>query len=508
MNAGVNGGATNGGRASGPTYVGVDVGTSVIKAALFDANGEQRALRSAPARVVNPREGWFEQDMDEVLAAVGEVVRALVDAESTPGEPPALLALTGQGDGVWLLDAEGRAVRSAVSWMDARAAGIADGWRADGTTEAVFRRTGGAMFPGCPAPVLAWFDRHEPEVLDRSATAAYCKDMVMQRLTGVRATDTSDSSLPFLDPVTRDYAPDVLDRCGLGHRTDLLAPVAEPLPTGALTAEGAALMGLPEGTPVSAGPFDLPACALGSGLAATPGDGHLIVGTTLACQVAVAELRPGGEPAGLTIPLGPDRWLRSMPAMVGTAALDWTLKLVGRTHDEVDPLLATGEPGAHGVRCLPYFSPAGERAPFVESGARARLDGLTVQTSTADVVRAVCEGIAFAARHCFEAAGLQGEVAVCGGGIRSREWLRLFADALGRPVRVSACPEVGAYGAVLAGIAATDLPVDTEAWAHERAADTTVVNPGEGPAKRYAEEYERYRAAVDRARAEWKERQV
>ena len=182
------------------TFIGVDIGTSVIKAAAFDDAGRQLALQSVPTRVVNPRPGWFEQDMDEVVAAVSEVVGRL--AAGLDG-PPALLALTGQGDGVRLVDEAGRAVRPAVSWMDARAAGIVDEWQAGGVVEDAFRRTGGAMFPGSPAPVLAWLDAHEPEVLDRAHTAAYCKDMVFQRLTGVRATDASDASQPFLDPRTR-----------------------------------------------------------------------------------------------------------------------------------------------------------------------------------------------------------------------------------------------------------------------------------------------------------------
>ncbi|WP_020575277.1 FGGY-family carbohydrate kinase [Actinopolymorpha alba] len=483
------------------SYVGVDVGTSVIKAAMFDETGRQVALEAAPAKVLRPRDGWFEQDPDEVVAAVAQVIGRVV---SGSGRAPELIALTGQGDGVWLLDKDGRGVRPAVSWMDARAAGIVDRWQAEGVVEAAFRRNGGAMFPGCPAPVLAWLDSHEPAVLDRATTAAYCKDMVMQRLTGVRATDPSDASLPFLDPGSRTYATDLLERCGLAHRAGLLAPVVEPYPTGALTREAADLLGVAAGTPVTAGPFDLPACALGCGVE-EPGDGHLIVGTTLACQVVIDKLDLAGEPAGLTIAYGArKRWLRAMPAMVGTAALDWVLTLVGLRHDQVDGILAGTKPGAGGVTCLPYFSPAGERAPFVESGARARFDGLTVQTSGADLVRAVCEGIAFAARHCLEAAGVRGDIACCGGGVRSRQWLRMFADVLGRQVRVATRPEVGAYGAVLAGIGAVSADAGARSWTEPDIS----VQPGSDLMSEYAERYEHYRAAVDRARMEWKERQA
>jgi erythritol kinase (D-erythritol 1-phosphate-forming) len=502
------------------TYVGVDIGTSVVKAAAFDEDGRQLALESAPSGVTSPSAGWFEQDADAVTSQVAGVVRRLV--ESLGGRRPELVSLTGQGDGVWLVDGGGCGVRPAVSWMDARAAGVLAQWQDDGVVEAAFRRTGGMMFPGCPAPLLAWLDAHEPKALDQATTAAYCKDVVLQRLTGVRATDASDASQPFLDPWTREYSREVLDLCGLAPRADLLAPVVEPVPSGQLTADAADRLGIAAGTPVTAGPFDLPACALGSGVT-EPGDGHLIVGTTLACQVVVDSVETGGEPAGLTLAVGtPGRWLRAMPAMVGTAALDWVLATVGARHADVDPFLAGTEPGAHGVTCLPYFSPAGERAPFVESGARARFDGLSLHTSREDLVRAVCEGIAFAARHCFEAAGLRGTVTCCGGGARSREWLQLFADVLGREVRLAPKPEVGAYGAVVAGLAAVGGPagVRPEGLRPEglrpegiRSSDMSagtepevVVQPQPGVTSVYAQMYAHYRSVVDQSRRAWKER--
>ncbi len=478
-------------------YIGVDAGTSMTKAAAFDDRG--RALRVVAERtqLLNPRDGWYEQDSDEVVASVTDVVRRLV---VEIGEPPALIALTGQGDGVWPVDNEGRPTRPAISWMDARAADVLREWIDAGVADSAFRRTGNVFFPGCPAPVLAWLDRNEPGVLDRTATAAYCKDVVMQRFTGVRATDPSDASLPFLDPHARVYADDVLESCGLTHRAGLLAPVVEPCPTGQLLPEVAAQLGVPASTPVTAGPFDLAASALGAGVTA-PGDGNLIVGTTLACQVVIDELDTSGEPAGLTLAYGPrGRWIRAMPAMVGTAALDWVLAMVGEKHVRVNEFLDASPPGARGVTCLPYFSPAGERAPFVEPGARARFDGLTLQTDKTDLVRAVCEAIAFAARHCFDTAGLRGGVAVCGGGIKSARWLQLFADVLGRPVRVAPKEEIGAYGAVVSGLAAIGSPVDVSEWA----GDEVVVEPDSTRTSFYAERFEHYRTAVDLARKGWK----
>ncbi|KOV98748.1 erythritol kinase [Streptomyces sp. NRRL B-1140] len=471
-------------------YVGIDVGTSMVKAAAFDTTGRQLGVECRPVSL-DLHGGVVEQDMEEVYGAVVAVLEALTSAVDEPVE---LAGLTGQGDGVWLVDGEGRPVRPAASWMDGRAHELVGRWLADGTVETVFRRTGSAMFPGCPGPLLAWLDRHEPEALDAAKAALYCKDMVFQRLTGAAATtDVSDASMPFLDPRTRTYDDRVVEVLGLAHRRGLLAPVSDPVATAKTRGEG-----LPPGTRIANGPYDLPACALGAGVT-SPGDGLLIVGTCLASLVATTELDLTGEPAGLYISTDrPGDWLRAMPAMVGTAALDWVLSTTGVRHDEVDGLLAGTPPGANGVSVLPYFAPSGERAPFVEPRLRAELTGVCLESTRGDLVRATCEGIGYAARHCLQAAGLTGSLAVCGGGTRSSAWMRLLADVLGRPLRVVE-GEVGARGAVLAAAGRYGVPLDTEAWT----APTAVVEPDPERAAFYARGYEEHldRLAGARARA-------
>ncbi|MFJ9536217.1 FGGY family carbohydrate kinase [Streptomyces sp. NPDC101225] len=467
-------------------YVGIDVGTSTVKAAAFDGDGRELSVAARPVGLTL-HGGVVEQDMEEVYAAV---VAVLGELTSRVAEPVELAGLTGQGDGVWLVDREGRPVRPAASWMDGRAHELLDQWLADGTFETVFRRTGSAMFPGCPGPLLAWFDRYEPASLDAASTALYCKDMVFRRLTGApAATDVSDASMPFLDPRTRAYDNRVVELLGLTHRRRLLAPVRDPI----TTAEAAE--GLPPGTRLANGPYDLPSCALGAGVTAS-GDGLLIVGTCLASLVATTDLDLTGEPAGLYISTDrPGHWLRAMPAMVGTAALDWVLTTTGVRHEEVDALLAQTPPGANGVRVLPYFAPSGERAPFVEPRLRAELTGVSLESTKADLIRATCEGIGYAARHCLEAAGLTGSLAVCGGGTRSPAWMRLLADALGRPLRVVE-GEVGARGAVLAAAQRYGVRLDARAWTRP----TAVVDPDPTRAAYYTKAYENHLSRLAEAR--------
>lgn len=478
------------------TWLGVDAGTSVVKAVVFDDDGSALAVAGRALALVHGSDGAVEQHVEDVMTGLGEVVR---EVTRDLREAPAAIALTGQGDGCWLTDAEHRAVRPALSWMDGRAAHLLGEWSAAGVVEEVFRHNGCTLFPGAPAPLLAWLELHEPAALDRAATAGYCKDAVFARLTGLRATDPSDSSMPFGDGTGAGYSAEVLAATGLTHRRELLAPIIAPLPVAELTAGGAQLLGMAAGIPVTSGPFDFPACGVGGGVRA-PGDALLIVGTTLGCLVRVDRLRTDGEPAGFSVATGePGSWLRAMPAMVGTASLQWLLQMLGVGVEAVDTALATSPPGAGGVAVLPYLAPSGERAPFVDPQASGQVSGVRLTTTREDLIRAMCEGLAYAARHCFAAAGHTGRVVVCGGGARSQPWLQVFADVLRVPLQVARTPEVGARGAVLAGAAALGTLLDASTWT----APEQAIEPDPGVAGRYEEGYARYLQHVEAARPLW-----
>lgn len=475
-------------------FVGLDMGTSVAKAVAFAEDGTALRVESTPVSLGGSGDR-VEQDVEEVVRAAAGVLGAV-----TEGRPATLVALTGQGDGLWLVDADGRPVRPALSWMDGRAGDLVAGWMADGTALRLFRHTGNVLFGGSPGPLLAWLDRNEPKSLDAATTAACCKDILHLRLTGERSTDVSDASVPFLDPSTRAYSPDVLDALGIAHRAELLPPVRTPLPYGQARGD---IAGLAPGTPVSSGPYDLPACALGAGIT-EPGDGLLIVGTTLACEVVTERVAREGEPVGFHLATDrADRQLRALPAMTGTVALDWVLGVTGSTHDQVSGMLDETPRGARGVAALPYLSPSGERVPFVDPRARAEFTGLDLRASRAELVRGMCEAVAFAARHCLEAAGLTGVLGVCGGGAKNLAWLQVFADVLGRPLRVARGPEPGARGAVLAALRARGadlgLAVDTAAWT----APELVVDPDPEGVAFYEEAYADYLFRVENARDRW-----
>ena len=490
---------------AGKSYLGIDAGTSMVKAAIFDESGDALAVQGRPIPLMHERggiRGAVEQDFDVILATLAAVV---TDTVREAGSPPSSVAITGQGDGCWITDENFHPVRPALSWLDGRAGGLVDEWSRSGVVEGVFRISGGAMFPGAPAAALKWLDLNEPQTLDRAATAGCCKDAIFGRLTGMRATDPSDASMPLGDGTGMGYSDRVLELTELTHRRSLLAPIVAPVPVAELNGEGAALLGLPAGTPVTSGPFDFPACGFGAGVTwpGTEGDALLIVGTTLGCMVHLNELVTSGEPAGFSVSTGKSgQWLRAMPAMVGTASLDWMLRVLGIELSAVEGLLSTSPPGANGLNVLPYLATAGERAPFVDSMAAGSISGMRLTTNRDDLVRAMCEGLAYTARHCFEAAGRSGRIVVAGGGSRSSNWMQMFADVLQVPLELARTPEVGARGAVLAGAEARGEPLDEAEWTTPEAA----VEPDESNRALYDEGFQHQMELLEAARPLWHSR--
>ncbi|GHJ37531.1 hypothetical protein Sm713_31400 [Streptomyces sp. TS71-3] len=353
--------------------IGVDVGTSVTKAQLVGQDGRTTPAHQSRSTVHTLPGNRVEQDLDEVIDTVVTVVRAAAGDARRLGESVDALAITGQGDGLWLRDADGNGVGRAISWMDGRAAEVVDTWTADGVALGVHRRTGAGLFPGSAAPLLAHVATHEPERLSAATVAGYCVDAIAQRFTGQSWVDASDASQPFLDVVSRTYDDEALDLCGLSEHRALLAEPASPGALLELRADVAGFLGLPAGLPVSTGPFDIPACGFGSGIT-RPGDGNLIIGTTLASQVLCEEAAPvaGGDPAGMLLATPyPERYLKVMPAMMGTAGLDWLLRMFDLEVRELDALLARSPLGAGGVTALPFLSASGERPPSSTPGPAA-----------------------------------------------------------------------------------------------------------------------------------------
>lgn len=431
----------------------VDAGTSLVKAVAYDAQGREVAVARRPMEVSRPLPGHAEQDMGEVWDAVADTLRAV--SRQLPGDV-GLIALTAQGDGCWLVDDAGEPVGPSVLWSDGRNPGIVEAWERDGTLERAFRINGSLSFSGLSNAILHWLREHEPERLERAHKALSCGGWIFSRLTGELAVDASDASAPFLDIRTRTYSEELLALFDLEWARRLLPDVRDmDGSVGALSASAAEALGLPRGLPVVMAPYDIVATAIGVG-ATAPAQACGILGTTLCTEVVTDRVDTTGAPAGSTIAMG-NRYLRAFPTLSGTEVIAWALRLLGRTDPAELTDLARGAPaGAGGIVFLPYLSPAGERAPFLDPHARGAFLGLTLEHRPEHVALAVMEGLSHVVRDCLEAApAAPDEVRLCGGGANSDAWCQLIADVTGLPALRSVDSELGAKGAFITGLVAT-----------------------------------------------------
>ena len=438
--------------------VGVDVGTTRIKAAAFDAQGRVVARAEVATACETPRPGWAEVEMEGLWRQVAATLRALT-GRLGGGDPVRAIGISAFMGGAWLVDRDGRPVRNAIAWHDARAVTVLDDLREAGLLESSFAVSCNALTPGFALVVLRWLREHEPAALERARTLLFAKDWLRLRLTGEAATDGSDASHAPGDALQRTFSPRLMEEWGLGELHALMPPV---LPSGAVaglvTAAAARDSGIPVGTPVVTGLADVSAALVGGGVVA-PGQAGTIIGSS--CLNSVVTERPVWEPAGvgLSFLIPPDRWTRTMPNQTGTLALDWFRRefaASGLDAAALDAAVAEVPRGARGVLFHPYLNGTGVLAPVYEPRARGRLSGLGLEHTHWDLLRAIYEGLAFAVADCLELLPAFAEpIILLGGGAQSMAWRRIVADVTGRSFAVAGAPEPGALGvALLAGMAA------------------------------------------------------
>ncbi len=483
----------------------IDAGTSLIKTVAYGDRGEELGVARRETLVSRPRPGFSEQDMGDVWRAVVATVREV--RSRLAGEPIRFLSLTAQGDGVWLVDEAGRPTGPAILWNDARAAATVDRWRAAGTLKEAFRRNGSQTFAGLPNGIFTWLRQHDPDRLERSHKSLCCNGWIFSNLTGRLAVDESDAAVPFLDARTRRYAPELFELYGLSWAQRLLPDVlSDAERVGELSAAAAGELGLPRGLPVVMAPYDVAATAIGVG-AVGDGQGCSILGTTLCTEVVVRELDLAGEPSGLTIPFGPDLYLRAFPTLAGAEVIHWALRQLNlREPADLSDLAAQAAPGAGGLLCLPYLSPAGERVPFLNTGARGSLHGMSLEHGREHVARAVFEGLSYVVRDClgaWRASEPLQTCGLCGGGASSELWCQIIADVTGVPTFRPADREVGAKGAFIVGMVATGVEKDLASAARDFLRVRDGFEPDAGRHERYRDWFEDFLFVREHALPVW-----
>ncbi|WP_181704355.1 xylulokinase [Chthonobacter albigriseus] len=485
------------------TYLGIDVGTSSVKAVLIGADEHLIASATVKLEVSRPHPGWSEQDPDSWVSATFAAVDELKAGHAAALSAVAGIGLSGQMHGATLLDAADKPLRPAILWNDGRsAAECAELEAACPNARAI---AGNIAMPGFTAPKLLWVRKHEPEIFARIAKVLLPKDYVRLHLTGDHASDMSDSAgTLWLDVGRRAWSDELLAATGLtrSHMPELFEGTE---PTGRLNASLAARWGMATPPVVAGGGGDNAASAVGMG-AVGPGVAFASLGTSGVLFVSNARFSPNTDGAVHAFCHAvPDTWHQMGVVLSATASLEWLSGVLEAPAPTLTKGLDPQPDGPSPVLFLPYL--VGERTPHNDAAARGAFVGLSPETDRQTLTQAVLEGVAYAFRDCLRVLNDAGtdldRAFAVGGGSKSEAWLRILAAVLNRPLDITAEGDFGgAFGAARLGrIAATgDDPFET--LTPPPIARTIEPDPRLVP--RYAEGYGRYRALYPALRQAFK----
>ncbi|MGF6173604.1 xylulokinase [Ensifer sp. 4252] len=472
-------------------YLGLDLGTSGVKAMLMDDNQRIVGSASGALDVSRPHSGWSEQDPADWIKATEEAIAGLKTAHPEALAAVRGIGLSGQMHGATLLDADDKVLRPCILWNDTRSFREAAALDADPQFRAI---TGNIVFPGFTAPKLVWVRENEPDLFAKVRWVLLPKDYLRLWLTGEHMSEMSDSAgTAWLDTGKRRWSESLLSATGMEERQmpDLVEGTER---AGGLRSELASRWGMDAGVVVAGGAGDNAASACGMG---TVGEGHAFVslGTSGVLFAANASYLPNPASAVHAFCHAlPNTWHQMGVILSATDALNWYSGIAGCSAADLSAELGDTLKAPSGVTFLPYLS--GERTPHNDAAIRGAFAGLGHESSRVALTQAVMEGVSFAIRDSLEALRAAGttlsRVTAIGGGSRSRYWLKSIATALDLPVDLPDDGDFGAaFGAARLGlIAATGA--DPVATCHAPKTAETIA-PDVGLVAAYEEAYQRYR---------------
>ncbi|MEM6757914.1 MAG: xylulokinase [Pseudomonadota bacterium] len=480
------------------SYLGIDLGTSGLRALLVDDAGSPIGSAERSYSVMHPNPGWSEQDPSDwttaLEGAVAEIRRTYPDFARLKG-----IGVAGHMHGATLIDTDGTVLRPCILWNDTRAHAEAAGLDATANVRSL---SGNIVFPGFTAPKLEWVRMHEPDIYANTAKVLLPAAYLNFYLTGEYVADCSDSAgTSWLDVGARKWSDELLQ---VGHMTsDQMPRLVEGCEAaGELRRDLAQLWGLTGSVTVAGGAGDNAAAACGIG-ALNEGQGFVSLGTSGVLLTA----RNGYNPAPATAVhtfchAVPDRWYQMGVMLSATDSLNWLARMTGQSPVEMTSILGETLQAPGAVRFLPYLS--GERTPHNDAEIRGSFTGLSTGTSREDLTRAVLEGVAFALRDSFDALKATGtefdKLIAIGGGSASDYWLKAIATLFGVPLHK---PKAGEFGAALGAarlsmIAASGLAPDLVILPAETSVE---IEPVSDMVTAFNDAHERFRAAYPAVRA-------
>ncbi|MDO4548635.1 MAG: FGGY family carbohydrate kinase [Clostridia bacterium] len=425
----------------------VDCGTTIVKAAVIDEELNILSEASRPVAVKSPFHGANESDMLDVWSRFCEVTKEL--KEKCPRfDDVAGLGVTGQGDGLWPIDAHGEPVGNALLWNDTRSRDI-DFDSMPEVADIIEKNHSNLVFAGSMCALLKWLKLNQPERFSKIHKAIHCKDWINYRLTGEIYTDRSDGSSCVYDHVKGRFLTEVFEAADMNECRDMLPEFSESSGViGRVSAKAARETGIREGLPVIGGLIDVCAVAVGAD-AFLPGRSSTIIGTTLSCQMSYRkEALDFADKRGLYVHHAmPHNYLYILPTLSGASTMDYVKALLfpDVKYPALERELEKLPIGCEGLIYHPYIS--GERAPIKNPMATGGFFGLTQRHTKGHIMRSVFEGLACSFYDCYQVfSGGYDTIYLSGGASISPMVCRLFTDMIGVPCRRVEAKELGTLG--------------------------------------------------------------
>jgi xylulokinase len=473
-------------------YLGLDLGTSGVKALLIDDAQKNIASAGGALDVSRPHPGWSEQDPAHWIKATEEAVGKLKRSHGKELAAVKGIGLSGQMHGATLIDDKDKVLRPCILWNDTRSHAEAEALDVNPSFRPL---TGNIVFPGFTAPKLLWVKNHEPTIFGKVAKVLLPKDYLRLWLTGDYISEMSDSAgTAWLDVARRAWSPGLLAATDLDEK-HMPALVEGTEPGGTLGAKLAAQWGMGKSVVVAGGAGDNAASACGMGTVKA-GAAFVSIGTSGVLFAANAAYLPNPKSAVHTFCHAlPGAWHQMGVILSATDSLNWLSEVTGRSASELTEELGDSLKAPGSVSFLPYLS--GERTPHNDAAIRGSFTGLGHESGRPVLTQAVLEGVSFAFRDSLEALNAAGtnlaRVTAIGGGSRSRYWLKSIATALGIPVDLPADGDFGAaFGAARLGLIAAEKADPHAVCTAPATAET--IEPERKLADAYSEAYQRYRA--------------
>jgi L-xylulokinase len=499
----------------GKYLLGIDNGSTVSKAALFDLHGKEIAIASCKADTEYPHPGWTERSMEILWQSTASAIRDVIAKSGIKPDEISGIGNTGHGNGVYLLDKQGKPLRNGIQSMDSRSADIVADWNQSNLHSKVFPFTIQSFWPAQPNALLVWLKQNEPQNYERVGSILMVKDYIKYRLTGEISGDFTDMSATSLMDVRKgSYSQELMALYGLSEVYDALPPLKNSCEiAGKVTASAARETGLAEGTPVVGGLFDVDASAIGAG-AINVNQACLVMGSWSINEVITRD--PIVDPSLFmtTLFASPGLYLTIEGSATSATNLEWFVnqccgderveakKRGVSVYEICNEEVASLPPGSTNIIFHPFLYGSN-----VQPTARAGFYGVAGWHTRAHLLRALYEGVVYGHLSHIEklrAAGAQiNSARLAGGGSRSPVWSQMFADTIQVPMEISDGNELGARGAALSAGVGAGIYRDYAEAVKEAVSVVRVHEPITANTPLYLERYAEYQRLVRVMQESW-----